>query len=248
MRKITDSKSRAKIVRGAAEPHAGTAYALESANRDRTGLTGTLGNRGMQRLLSVQSSANRAQDTLAASQIARIPSGGQALDAGIRAHFERSFATDLSNVRIHTDAGAASAAESLNADAYAAGRDIVFGAGRYRPTTTEGKHLLAHEIAHTLQQGGQDAAGTRLPVPAAVSSHEREADHAADAVAAGGSARVQSHAGQPSIARKPKEGLNNAILAWFRRRGLRPSLSPLPPDQALTRLIRERAIRGARKL
>jgi hypothetical protein len=47
--------------------------------------------------------------------------------------------------------------------------------------------------------------------------------------------------------RSHKEGLNNAILAWFRRRGFRPSRSPLPLDPSLTRLIRERAIRGARK-
>ncbi len=134
-----------------------------------------------------------------------IPSGGQALDTDTRAHFERGFAADLSNVRIHTDASAASAAESLNADAYAAGRDIVFGAGRYRPSTTEGMHLLAHEVAHTLQQGGQDAAGARLPVQAAVATHEREADRAADVITAGGSARVQSHAGLPAIARKPKK-------------------------------------------
>jgi polyisoprenoid-binding protein YceI len=52
----------------------------------------------------------------------------------------------------------------------------------------------------------------------------------------------------PPHADSSREGLNNAILAWYRHRGLRLSLSPLPPDQALTRLIRERAIRGARKL
>ncbi len=159
----------------------------------------------MQQFLSTQPSTNSTRDASAAAQMAQIPSDGQALDASVRAHFERGFAADLSKIRIHTGANAASAAESLNADAYAAGRDIVFGADRYRPSTTEGQHLLAHEIAHSLQQGGQDAAGMRLPVRAAVATHEREADRAADAIAAGGSARVHSHPGQPAIARKPKK-------------------------------------------
>jgi hypothetical protein len=60
--------------------------------------------------------------------------------------------------------------------------------------------------------------------------------------------RLADDAAPASGLASPEEGLNNAILAWFRRRGLRPSLSPLPPEQALTRLIRERAIRRARKL
>ncbi|HEY8013892.1 MAG TPA: DUF4157 domain-containing protein, partial [Dongiaceae bacterium] len=59
---------------------------------------------------------------------------------------------DFSRIRIHTDAGAARSAGSVGALAYTVGDHIVFGAGRYRPETTAGRHLLAHELAHTIQQ------------------------------------------------------------------------------------------------
>jgi hypothetical protein len=55
-------------------------------------------------------------------------------------------------VRIHTDARAAELARSVNARAYALGRDIVFGAGEYAPESPTGRRLLAHELTHTLQQ------------------------------------------------------------------------------------------------
>jgi len=59
---------------------------------------------------------------------------------------------DFSRIRIHTDAGAARSAGSVGALAYTVGEHIVFAAGRYRPETTSGRHLLAHELAHTIQQ------------------------------------------------------------------------------------------------
>ncbi len=60
---------------------------------------------------------------------------------------------DFSGVRIHTDAGAAESARAVNALAYTVGNHVVFGVGQYVPTTIGGKHLLAHELAHTIQQG-----------------------------------------------------------------------------------------------
>ena len=59
---------------------------------------------------------------------------------------------DLENVRIHSDARAAESARAVNAMAYTVGRNIVFGEGQYKPQTTEGKRLLAHELAHVFQQ------------------------------------------------------------------------------------------------
>jgi outer membrane protein OmpA-like peptidoglycan-associated protein len=78
---------------------------------------------------------------------------GQPLDVGIRLFMESRFGSDFSQVRIHDDARAASAAHSVNALAYTIGRDIVFGEGRYAPSTVDGKKLLAHELTHVLQQG-----------------------------------------------------------------------------------------------
>ncbi len=59
---------------------------------------------------------------------------------------------DFSGVRIHTDGKAAESVRAVNALAYTVGRDIVFDAGQYRPQTHEGSRLIAHELAHVVQQ------------------------------------------------------------------------------------------------
>ncbi|WP_091617537.1 DUF4157 domain-containing protein [Amycolatopsis saalfeldensis] len=58
---------------------------------------------------------------------------------------------DFSQVRVHTGGRAAESARAVGADAYTVGNDIVFGAGRYAPGTSEGDRLLAHELAHVAQ-------------------------------------------------------------------------------------------------
>jgi hypothetical protein len=79
--------------------------------------------------------------------------GGQPLPATTRAFFEPRFGYDFGDVRVHTDPRAADSARSIDALAYTTGRDIVFGDGQYAPETSAGRKLLAHELAHTLQQG-----------------------------------------------------------------------------------------------
>jgi hypothetical protein len=87
------------------------------------------------------------------SVVARgIDGGGQALDAGTRSFMESRFGYDFSDVRIHTAGEAAESARSLEAQAYTVGRDIVFAAGRYAPESNSGRRLIAHELAHTVQQ------------------------------------------------------------------------------------------------
>jgi len=82
--------------------------------------------------------------------------GGQALPASTRAFMEPRFGYDFGQVRVHTHEQATQSAESMNALAYTSGRDIVFGPGQYRPETTAGQQLLAHELTHVVQQE-QDA-------------------------------------------------------------------------------------------
>src|SRR5437762_2828315 len=62
------------------------------------------------------------------------------------------FGHDFANVRIHADARAAAQADRLDADAYTVGEDIVFGAGQWDPRSSRGQRLLAHELAHVVQQ------------------------------------------------------------------------------------------------
>jgi hypothetical protein len=77
---------------------------------------------------------------------------GRLLDSGTRDFFEQRFAADLTNVRVHVDNHAAELAQSINALAYTLGRDVVFAPGQYAPETYQGRRLIAHELAHVLQQ------------------------------------------------------------------------------------------------
>ncbi|HKC65442.1 MAG TPA: DUF4157 domain-containing protein, partial [Pyrinomonadaceae bacterium] len=80
------------------------------------------------------------------------PGIGQPLDSGTRAFMEERFGHDFGHVRVHTDARAAESARDVAAKAYTVGSDIVFGQGRFAPTDGDGLALLAHELAHVVQQ------------------------------------------------------------------------------------------------
>jgi hypothetical protein len=82
-----------------------------------------------------------------------LGSSGQPLDPATRDFMEPRFGYDFSQVRIHTDSNAAASSRSIQALAYTFGRDIAFAAGQYSPQTESGKRLLAHELAHVVQQG-----------------------------------------------------------------------------------------------
>jgi outer membrane protein OmpA-like peptidoglycan-associated protein len=80
---------------------------------------------------------------------------GRLLPAGERAFFEPRFGRDLGQVRLHDDSPSAAAARSISAQAFTLGRDIYLGSGAARPGTPAGRHLLAHELTHVLQQDGE---------------------------------------------------------------------------------------------
>jgi hypothetical protein len=86
-----------------------------------------------------------------------LRSPGQPLDAATRAFMEPRFGRDFSSVRVHTDQAAARSAAAIDAQAYTTGGNIVFGSGWYEPGSPSGRHLLSHELAHTLQR--KDATG-----------------------------------------------------------------------------------------
>jgi hypothetical protein len=81
-----------------------------------------------------------------------LSSPGRPLDKATRDFFEPRFGHDFSKVRVHADATAHKSATAIHALAYTVGSDIVFDHGRYSPTGAEGRKLLAHELAHTVQQ------------------------------------------------------------------------------------------------
>lgn len=83
-----------------------------------------------------------------------VGSQGQPLVPSVRRFFESRFGHDFSDVRIHTESRAAEVARLYGARAFTVGRDVVFGSGQYQPQTGGGRHLLAHELTHVLQQRG----------------------------------------------------------------------------------------------
>jgi hypothetical protein len=85
---------------------------------------------------------------------ATLRSPGRPLDEPERAFMEPRLGHDFGRVRVHDDAQAAESAKALNALAYTVGHNIVFGAMQYSPETTAGQKLLAHELAHVVQQNG----------------------------------------------------------------------------------------------
>jgi uncharacterized protein DUF4157 len=77
---------------------------------------------------------------------------GRPLDSGMRTFMEQRFGHDFSDVRIQDDFGAGQASLALRARAFTVGSRVLFAPGEYRPQTESGRHLLAHELAHTVQQ------------------------------------------------------------------------------------------------
>jgi hypothetical protein len=131
---------------------------------------------------------------------------GESLDAHTRATMEARFGHDFSRVQIHTGPRAAEAAQAINANAYTVGHDIVFDRGQYDPRTTKGKRLLAHELAHVVQQRHGAASGSAYAAGRVAagrgSTMEAAADRASSAGHGGG--RVDS-VGQQGLAVQRQE-------------------------------------------
>lgn len=82
---------------------------------------------------------------------------GQPIDAATRSFFESRLGRDLSDVRIHTDGAAAQSSQQISARAFTFGNHIAFAQGEYQPDSESGKRLLAHELAHVMQNDDMSA-------------------------------------------------------------------------------------------
>lgn len=90
-----------------------------------------------------------------------LETAGQPLDMATLSFFGTRFGHDFANVRVHADAQAAESARSVSALAYTVGSHVVFGAGQFSPGTRAGQKLLAHELAHVVQQTGRSTSSAR---------------------------------------------------------------------------------------
>jgi hypothetical protein len=129
------------------------------------------------------SARQRAKQSRSTSQSRPEQGSGRPLDASVRGPFEAQLGHSFADVRVHVGPSADDSAGKVGADAFTMGRDIFFRAGRYAPGSRAGRALLAHELAHTVQQRGGGLATGRISTPTDPAEHEAEA--AARAVDAG---------------------------------------------------------------
>ena len=128
---------------------------------------------------------------------------GQPLDGATRDYMESRFGHDFSRVRVHEDQSAGDSARAVDALAYTVGRDVVFAPGQYAPNTTPGRLLLAHELAHVVQQSaGIPSMQSGLGIGRADDPAEVEADRAAERAMSGDTASLRLSAAPPRLRRQ----------------------------------------------
>lgn len=113
--------------------------------------------RGVQR--KMKPSVKRGNGLSALSGV-EAPKAGNRIDKSTQQFMEAGFGADFSGVRVHTDRNAVQMSEAIQARAFTHGNNIYFNSGQYNPNTREGKRLLAHELTHTVQQGGAKTTAT----------------------------------------------------------------------------------------
>lgn len=103
--------------------------------------------------------------------------GGNALDSRMQSKMSSAFGQDFSGVRVHTDGSAAKLSSDLQARAFTLGNDVAFASGEYRPGTLIGDALIAHELAHVVQQsGGKEASVPQMKGDGNYDALETDAD------------------------------------------------------------------------
>ncbi|HEY2504511.1 MAG TPA: DUF4157 domain-containing protein [Mycobacterium sp.] len=193
------------------------------------------------------------KETRASQRQASVPAGapqvvnavlrsrGVPLDAATRAFMEPRFGHDFSRVRVHADVQAANSARAVNALAYTVGNDLVFGDGQHAPHTGPGRKLLAHELAHTVQQsrgGTASNEAANLPISKPGDGAERQADAAAEQVA--------KHFDRPQSGTAPPLALSPVPGIRLQRQAAAPASGPA--EQELGRKIHEAAAQAAQKV
>ncbi|HZX72673.1 MAG TPA: DUF4157 domain-containing protein [Rhodanobacter sp.] len=151
-------------------------------------------------------SARDAVPAPAVPQLVRdvLASPGRSLEPATRQWMEPRFGSDFSRVRVHDDGHAAASARAVGALAYAVGSHVVFDTRQYAPHMPAGRRLLAHELAHTLQDPGAGGLHASLAIGSPGDAAETAADRAADAVMRGERASVSP--GGSGVVRRQMRG------------------------------------------
>jgi len=136
------------------------------------------GNGVVQRLLAARDGRLRAPAGIT-REIERRRGGGRPLEPSVRDRMENKVGADLGSVRVHTDGAARGLTDSLEARAFTSGSDVFFSPGSYRPDSSDGRRLLAHELTHVAQQAAGRVPGSPGEIRPAGDALEREAESTA---------------------------------------------------------------------
>lgn len=147
---------------------------------------------------------------------------GQNISGGTRSKMEGAFGSSFSDVQIHTDSSAAQLSQEMNARAFTVGNHIAFASGEHQPGTIEGDALLAHELAHTLQQKDGEASGAQMK---GAEYNELETD--ADNMAVNVMMKLNGGKGE-KVQNKVKKGLNISRCSGCGSSSPTPAPTPAP--------------------
>ncbi|MBE8522490.1 DUF4157 domain-containing protein [Amycolatopsis sp. H6(2020)] len=131
-----------------------------AAAAGRTDVLGPAGLLGLQRAVGNAGTSSLVEEERSPVHDVVGSGGGAPLDTSTREDMETRFGTDFSDVRVHTDGAAHDSAKSVNAQAYTVGSNIVFQRDKFDPASDSGKHMLAHELTHVVQQRSGPVDGT----------------------------------------------------------------------------------------
>ncbi|MDS0136899.1 MULTISPECIES: DUF4157 domain-containing protein [unclassified Amycolatopsis] len=131
-----------------------------AAAAGRTDVLGPAGFLGLQRAVGNAGTSSLVEEDRSPVHDVVGSGGGAPLDKATREDMETRFGTDFSDVRVHTDSAAHDSAKSVNAQAYTVGSNIVFQRDKFDPASDAGKHMLAHELTHVVQQRSGPVDGT----------------------------------------------------------------------------------------
>lgn len=179
-----------------------TDLSMKAAVAGRTDVLGQGGMLGLQRAIG-NSGVNSMMEQERSPVLDVVNGGGgSSLDNDTKADMEGRFGTSFGDVKVHTGGAAHDSAKAVNAQAYTVGSNIVFQDGKYDPGSDSGKHMLAHELTHVVQQrsgpvDGSDAGGG-VKVSDPSDRFEREASSNADRLMSADAHAGHSHDAAPA--------------------------------------------------
>ncbi|WP_298547904.1 DUF4157 domain-containing protein [uncultured Aquimarina sp.] len=142
---------------------------------------------------------------------------GNPISGDTKNEMESGFGADFSNVNIHTDANAIQMSQELGAQAFTHGNDVYFNKGKYNPNSKSGKHLLAHELTHTVQQSGM--VNKKIQKKHKLENDPKDAPSAmscniANSSASGIQMSINHGIGSSNLSASDKSMLSNLAMNW----------------------------------